>query len=237
MDQARNGLEKAYCQIEAAGAATSLPPLGEFRKNPEKTQRLLLRRPAKRAGVSLPPEPQPVSEPVANSEVVKAHRPAVGGGAALPCQLQEDLMVCGGQRYHLLGNQSNNRLDSAALSSATQLRLPDFVGDPADEDALMNYLEKSYQRYIESMVAIGLAASTMSFTKFYHTFMEVQTGGADFSKRMATMFEFLKKDKQSMAVQAHLSEERPTDVSLCRGLSQALVVCDDVKHNWVFRRE
>jgi hypothetical protein len=76
----------------------------------------------------------------------------------------------------------------------------------------------------------------MSFTKFYHTFIEVQRSGADFAARMATMFEFLKKDKQSMAVQAHFSRERPNTISQCRRLSGTILVCDDVKHNWLYQR-
>lgn len=242
IDQARNEMEKAYCQVEAAGFAAALPTLREFRKNPEKTQRLLLRRPAQRAGVSLPPERKPAAAE-ANREVAKKPRSAaetshsaVGDRVELPCQLQENVMMCSKQQYRLLGNQNNSQLNSAALSSATQLSLPDFAGDPADKDALMDYLEEGYRRYIEAMVTIGLAGSTMSFTKFYHTFMEVEAGGANFSKRMATMFEFLKRDKQSIAVKAHFSEERPTKISQCRRLNHAIIICDDVKHNWVFSR-
>jgi hypothetical protein len=253
---ARTAMEKAYCEVEKAGFAAALPPLHEFRKNPEKTQRLLLRRPAQRAGVTLPTEqkpspsakpkltrlPTPAAAPPAKSSVEQSFIPAdirsviPTDVAQLPCSFQGEEIVCGQQRYLLLGNQANNRLAPDALTSARSLTMAAFRGSPANSADVMKYLDESYPRYIDAMVAIGLGASTMSFTKFYHTFIEVQRSGADFAARMATMFEFLKKDKKSMAVQAHFSRERPTNISQCRRLSGTLLVCDDVKHNWLYQR-
>lgn len=228
--QAQSAMEQAYCQIKMAGFGASLPTLHEFKRNPEKTQRLLLLRPALRAGVALPEEQKPV--PV-RAPAPPAAEPAMP--AALPCQVQEDWLLCGSERYRLLGNRANRHLEPLALTSSNQLQLASFSGSETDSAAVLRYLDDSYQSYIEAMVSIGLAASTMSFTKFYHTFIEVQASDASFAGRMATMFEYLKKDKKAMAVQRHFNEQRPQSVSQCRQLNRATVVCDDVKNNWVFR--
>lgn len=228
-DGAGEPLEKAYCQVKAAGFGAALPPLHEFKRNPVKTQRLLLLRPAQRAGVSLPQAPAPkatAKPPPASTD------PAPAG---LSCLIREESLLCGEQRYQLLGNRANRHLAASALTSANQLQLAPFLGRSNDQAAVMSYLKDSYRSYIEAMVSIGLAASTMSFTKFYHTFVETQGGEATFAQRMATMFEFLKQDKKTMAVQAHFNAQRPQSISQCRRLSEAIIVCDDVKNNWVFQ--
>lgn len=237
-EQARSAMEKAYCQVVAAGFADGLPTLNEFRKNPEKTQRLLLRRHAQRAGVILPEERKSIAAAAvtqAPAEAPKSVAKALPDSDDIPCRVEGDVVICAGQRYQLIGNQGNGQLSPTALTSATQLNLGAFTGDPEDQRALMHYLDESYQQYIEAMIAIGLAASTMSFTKYYHTFIEVRASGANFPERMATMFEYLKKDKQSMAVPEHFTSQRPANINQCRKLNSTTVVCDDVKHNWIYR--
>lgn len=235
--QARNPMEKTYCQVLAAGAGSSLPPLREFRKNPEKTQRLLLRRPAERAGVSLPAPSvaRAVAPAPAEPESDQGNQP-LGSSLRSLCKLEPEVVVCAQQQYHLLANRANNQLPESALSAANRLQLSDYAGSYTDTSALLTYLDDSYTRYIHAMISIGLAASTMSFTKFYHTYNEVQKNSGDFAERMAVMFEYLKKDKQTIAVAAHPNERRPLDLDLCRKLDHRTIVCDDVKNNWVYRR-
>lgn len=244
--QAHSAMEQAYCEVKAAGYGAALPSLHEFKRNPEKTQRLLLLRPAQRAGVTLPQETKPkanTSKPKATSKPTAPHGPAKRApekvakpaGSVLSCRVQEDWVLCGEQRYQLLGNRANRYLAAGALTAATRLQLAPFAGSVNDSEAVLRYLDESYHSYIEAMIAIGLAGSTLSFTKFYHTFMEVQPAGADFAKRMATMFEYLKEDKKTIAVQAHFSEQRPQNVDQCRQVNQETIICDDVKNNWVFR--
>lgn len=235
--QARNPMEQAFCQVLAAGVGASLPPLREFRKNPEKTQRLLLRRPAERAGVKLPaPAVAPAvaaapAEPKSNSV-----NQSPGASLRSLCELKAEVVVCAEQQYHLLANRPNSQIPQSALSAANRLQLSNYAGSHTDTAALLAYLDDSYTRYMEAMISIGLAASTMSFTKFYHTYNEVQKNRGDFAERMAVMFEYLKKDKKTIAVAAHPSQRRPLDLDLCRKLNRRTIVCDDVKHNWVYRR-
>ena len=72
---ARTPLEQAYCKIRAANPGAVLPSLQELRRNPEKTQRLLLRRPAEQAGISLPPESAPAKARPAPSPATAAVKP------------------------------------------------------------------------------------------------------------------------------------------------------------------
>ncbi len=53
--QARNAMERLYCRIVAEGEGSGLPGLKDFRRNAPNIQTLLLKRPAKRLGLSLPP--------------------------------------------------------------------------------------------------------------------------------------------------------------------------------------
>lgn len=227
-----DSLEKVYCQLQQSGQGAGLPSLRDFRRNPPKTQRLLLQRPAERAGIVLPQgqksAPQPAHVPAADADATP--------DAMAACEINTGAIICGHRRYVLLDNLPNSRLDPAALTKDNQLRLPSFSGSVNDREQLMGYLDQSYQLYLEAMISIGLAASTMSFTKFYHTFMDVQASGADFTGRMATMFEYLKKDKKAMAVRPQLTPQRPVNLRQCRMLNPELTVCDDVKHNWLYRQ-
>ena len=241
-DQARDDLEVAYCAVKAAGQGGTLPSLSEFRRNPPKTQHLLLARPAKRAGVTLPKLPSVPKKQIAESSLPKAEpqlKPEVKKTSARnlskalsTCQVRAQTIVCGQRLFQLLGNKQNAQLAAHALGDNNRLLITEYEGN--SQDALLDYLDVSYTRYIEAMVSIGLAASTMSFTKFYHTYREVSASGGDFPARMATMFEYLKKDKKSMSVAKHFNAQRPQSIEQCRSLTATLWVCDDVKNNWVF---
>src|SRR5690554_5610586 len=46
--------EQVYCELQARGEVKSLPPFYQFKRNDVMTQALLLKRPARRAGIDLP---------------------------------------------------------------------------------------------------------------------------------------------------------------------------------------
>lgn len=249
VSQARTELERAYCKILAANAGGALPSLQELRRNPEKTQRLLLRRPAEQAGIKLPPEtaakPTPKPTPKtparqtagARQSTTIAPSPESSGSNSLShCQLMGTSIRCGGEQFRLQGNVPNNRLAHGALDPAQKILFAEFSDDAADPSQAMSYLSATYQRYLEAMLEIGLGGSTMSFTKFHHTFMEAQSKGTQFGERLSTMFEFLKKDKASMGVQAHYNDELPQSLAQCMGLGDHLLVCDNVQQNWVYKK-
>ncbi|MCR6653389.1 MAG: hypothetical protein NVV73_18665 [Cellvibrionaceae bacterium] len=245
LEQARTPLEQTYCKIRAANPSAPLPTLQELRRNPEKTQRLLLRRPAEQAGISLPPEK--TARPAPTAPAKSASMPAAAATrAALPtriqtgglagCELLASSIRCGADRYQLQGNMPNSRLARGALDLDTKVSFAEYQGAAADSTALQEYASSTYRRYIEAMLEIGLGSSTMSFTKFYHTFTEAQEKGTRFGERLSAMFDFLKKDKANMGVQSHYNDALPSGIEQCMSLSEALLVCDNVQQNWVYKR-
>lgn len=253
LTQARTPLEQTYCKVRAANPTATLPSLQELRRNPEKTQRLLLRRPAEQVGISLPPETTSAVKPppkAAPAETIAARPAATAKPAAqaetLPvrqdtgslagCEFGGTSIRCGVERFQLQGNLPNSRLQPGALAAENRVMFAEYTGGQGDRAALMTYASETYLRYIEAMLDIGLASSTMSFTKFYHTLTEAQAKGARFGERLTTMFDFLKKDKANMGVQPHHNDALPENLDQCMILSASLLVCDNVQQNWVYRR-
>jgi len=250
LDRARTPMEQAYCKIRAANPGAALPSLQELRRNPEKTQRLLLRRPAEQAGIALPPEsPAAAKRPA----VAPATKMPSSSGPATPsaadpllkpsdsgslsgCELHDVRIRCGSDNFQLQGNLPNSRLSRDALDTQKPVVFAEFAGDTRDQAAVMEYTSAAYRRYIEAMLDIGLGSATMSFTKFYHTFMDAQAKGTHFGERLGAMFEFLKKDKAAMGVQAHYNDALPQSLEQCMALGDALVVCDNIQQNWVYKK-
>jgi hypothetical protein len=250
MAQARTPLEQTYCKIRATNPSAALPTLQELRRNPEKTQRLLLRRPAEQAGIKLPPEtvapqarpaaPSPKTAPATEPSRATTASPVPSArmqiGDLAECELLSSSIRCGAERYQLQGNVPNSRLAPGVLDPEKRVLFAEYQGSAGDSSALMEYATGAYRRYIEAMLEIGLGSSTMSFTKFYHTFMEAQARGTRFGERLTAMFDFLKKDKASMGVQSHYNDALPESIALCMGLSEQILVCDNVQQNWVYKR-
>ncbi len=234
----RTSLEKVYCQLQAQGEA--LPAWADFRRNPPSTQRLLLSRPARRAGLQLP-EVGPASRPpgrAAAPVLVRQEAEREEASAAIPhktpqktrCQLQRYSLVCGEQVFKLSGNLPNSRLDEGALEAGNQLLLAEVASSNRAE------MIDNYRRYIEAMLSIGLGASTMSYTKFHHVWRSAAERGENPSRRFARMFEYLKSDKQRLAVQNRYGSALPRDISWCSPLGELLWVCDQKESNWVYVR-
>lgn len=256
-EQARTPLEQVYCKIRAADPNVPLPSLQELRRNPEKTQRLLLRRPAQQAGVALPqegatrsapPKPaaaEPATKPTGGSPWVQPARvitPATvektltDNASMAGCILHGTVIRCGAESFQLQGNLPNSRLVRDALDPNKKIAFAEYSGSTADHTAVMAYVSEAYRQYIDAMLEIGLGASTMSLTKFHHTFLDAQARGTRFGERMSEMFSFLKKDKLAMGVQSHYNDALPESVAQCMGLSESILVCDNVQQNWVYKR-
>lgn len=251
---AQTGYERIYCQVISQGEGAGLPPLEDFRRNDARIQALLLKRPAERLGIALPKpaaaSPKPESAPGRSAtKPLQATEPAPGnpsgrgtGTSSGPvvglrdCRLRSDVIDCPGGRYELVGNQSNKDLAPGALGEANKLGLRPYRGDRQDEAAVRRYLSAAYDRYIPKMLEIGLGGATMSFTAFYHGFYRHEEQGVDFAERMESIYHYLKQDKRNNAVKARFHERLPQSIKACTGLSAALIVCDDVETNWVYRR-
>lgn len=236
--QAKTDLEKVLCRVKQEDPAARLPSLHEFRQNPEKTQRLLLRRPAKKLGIKLPAEAAPVAPPkksrqASESEAAKptaAKQPLVAADLQ-DCTLAGEQIRCADGLYRLQRNRPNGSLPAQALEQ-TQLVLPEFRVAASEAS---QYLSATYRSYIQAMLAIGLAEATLSYTKYVHIFNDVQQQGGDFPARMTTMFEYLKQDKKQMSAGGRPSHMVPRQIEQCQRLEQKLILCDNVAENWVFQ--
>lgn len=249
---AQTPLEQAFCKIKALRPELLPYNLNDFRKNPAKTQWFLLTRPAKAAGVVLPPAPKAPSivepkiaepatpKPTAQTSSAKTKSAAHGAEASpyestlTDCSLKGEYIECADGRYQLLDNLPNNLLEPGALDKP--FSLPSYTGAAGDVEAHRSYVAACYKAYVLHMVSFGLAASTMSYTKFYHTQAEVRGLGADFSSRLVTMFDYLKRDKATIGVKRRYTDALPSGIEQCARISAQVLVCDDVKTNWVYQR-
>lgn len=246
-------LEKVYCQIKAKGHGANLPEYQAFRRNPTTTQTLLLKRPARKLGIKLPEikgnRPSSLaSKPVIQSQEKPAQpkksreikkptqqKPSASQYLLSSCQLDGELIACGTTQYELQTNLANKHLASGALGSTNKLLLPSrnnaAFADASDHD----YLSQTYVSYIEKMIDIGLADATMSFTKYVATYEDIGRNRGDFAQRFTQMYELLKTEKQNNAVKSRYNNNFPESLEQCMGLSAKLVVCDNIKQNWIYR--
>ncbi|WP_390615781.1 hypothetical protein [Maricurvus nonylphenolicus] len=240
-------LEKVFCQLKAKGE--SLPSLEDFRRNQPRIQALLLKAPARRQGIALPKVVTKAKPPAPKKTVVNSKpEPRKASPAAQPvsstprqlpsslssCQLQGHLIQCPRQQFRLATNRANRYLAKGALGPDNRLGLSNYQGERQNPQALKRHLTRSYERYIEKMLSIGLGASTMSFSKFYYTHDELQQLGVDFADRFETMFGYLKKDKASMAIKDSYLDALPPGIGSCNRLKDNILVCDNGEHNWVY---
>ncbi|MEX1032325.1 MAG: hypothetical protein WDZ30_03105 [Cellvibrionaceae bacterium] len=244
---ARSELEQLYCTIKATSAGAGLPSLGDFRRNDETVQALLLKQPARRLGLAVPdvsviqPAPrerktEPAKRSTGPRQAVETSQPIAEPVDSLHgCQMFKREIRCPTRHYRLVDNMGNHALEAGALGVHNTFELARFTGDFQDKQAVNRYLAESYRHYIEKMLSIGLGGVTMSYTRFHRTFRELGDKNEDFAARSATMFRYLKQDKSSMAIAPRHEEYLPTSIEQCFDLSDTLVICDDRDRNWVFK--
>ncbi|RRJ85067.1 hypothetical protein [Aestuariirhabdus litorea] len=246
--------ERIYCQIRSQGRGASLPDFAQFQSNPPATQRLLLRRPAQKLGIRLPDDsrgtgnkagnaiPEPLeAEPQRQHESVVG-RPALVTATVAPSRLAQECLQrlqgidCAGAWYRLQPNLPNRALKRGVLEEGNRLGLPRFSGDKEDSEALGHYLSEAYRHYIHKMLEIGLGGVTMTYSRFYYSYLDLHQAGHDFVDRFETMYDYLKRDKRQLAVGG---SEAPAFESLeyCMALDRRLIVCDNQRTNWVYSRD
>ncbi len=242
---ATTDLERLYCDVVAQGGGQGLPSQADFRRNQPQVQALLLRRPAKRLGLSVPavsaepaqskPAPAlPASPKPPKPEPEQADLQSTRFGQLASCALNGERIVCPDRQFKLALNQPNRALAPGVLEDENRLGLRPFQGDRSDEQQVRAYLSSAYDRYIPKMLAIGLGANTMSFTAFHNAFHTLEDGGVDFAERMERTYQLLKQDKLNLAVQARYHDRLPENLALCEVINPDIIVCDNVATNWVF---
>ena len=242
---ATTDLERLYCDVVAQGGGQGLPSQADFRRNQPQVQALLLRRPAKRLGLSVPAvtaepaqsKPSPASQASPKPpkpEPEQADSQPTRFGQLADCALKGERIVCPDRQFELALNQPNRALAPGVLEDQNRLGLRPFQGDRNDEQQVRAYLSSAYDRYIPKMLAIGLGANTMSFTAFHNAFHTLEDGGVDFAERMERTYQLLKQDKLNLAVQARYHDRLPENLALCEVINPDIIVCDNVATNWVF---
>jgi hypothetical protein len=231
-NQAETYYEQIYCEIKAKGEGVSLPSFIDFKKNNEQMQALLLKRKAEALNI-------PFTMPKKNN-VVSMKNEKVDASTAKAdssdCQYLERTIKCHDGVFSIVGNKSNSVLKPAALSSENKLGLYAFTGDRNNKTEVLDYLTKSYTRYIEKMLEIGLAGATMSFTKFYHIFQDLSDQGVDFQQRFETMYAYLKLDKLSLGVAEDINAIQDLTIAHCSRLKNDVFTCDNGTTNRVYIR-
>lgn len=224
--------EQIYCEIKAKGQGVSLPSFIDFKKNNEQMQALLLKRKAEALNI-------PINMPKKKNALPKENKKINASTAEAHltnCQYLERTIKCRDGVFSIVGNKSNSVLKPAALSDNNKLGIYKFEGDSKDKTQILDYLKKSYTRYIEKMLEIGLAGATMSFTKFYYLFQDLSDQGVDFQQRFETMYNYLKVDKRSLGVTEHIDAIHGLAISHCSRLKDNLFTCDNGTTNRVYVR-
>lgn len=238
--------EQVYCQLQAKAQTKGLPAFHEFKKNDERIQAALLKRPAERNGIKLPvpkvatvtPEsvpdkPLPTQEAIASKsatqrivrETVAIEQPL----ADASCTLKGNIILCGTLSYKLIGNKSNTRLAKGVLYEENKMALPVHAGQPLEQ-----YLSEAYRQYINKMCDIGLGGVTMTFGKFAYLYRDVQLKGLNFVQRFETMYSFLKKDKTTMGVSEAIPSSIGATIEDCSPLDKNRFVCAHQGRNYIF---
>jgi hypothetical protein len=257
--QPHTPLEEVYCQLRGKGE--KLPSLEDFRRNQPRIQALLLKAPARKHGIRVPSPgkrtsaqkstvTQKIRAKTSHTESLshtprqqvpatrltnpKPQSPEMNSSVLSSCTLQGRQILCPQQHFQLATNLPNQQLPAHALSEKNTLGLTNYQGNSQDKRALKKHLSLSYQRYIERMLSVGLGASTMSYSKFYYTYEELQRLQVDFAERFETMFGYLKKDKASMAIKDSYVDALPASIRACVKLQSSILVCDNGIHNWIY---
>lgn len=260
-NQARTPLEQLFCQIQVTSAGSGLPSFADFRRNQPKIQAMLLKRPARKLGLDVPVPaaapsvaksrekeskstagPRDLSEPIQPISVslranLEREKPAERSkrNSFSQCEFSSKKIACKNRLYELIDNKHNRHLAKDALSETNLLGMMRFTGSVENEMELNGYLAESYALYIQKMLDIGLGGVTMSYTKFYYTFMELADTKENFSDRFETMYSFLKKDKATMLIGQRFGDQFPSGLQECMDLNESLIVCDNLTINWVYQ--
>ena len=233
--QANTKYESAFCRVKQSSHGRGLPSLVDFRRNSQKMQYLLVRKPAAKLGIKLPLPagntlPGAAAKRYDRSSPPQQSKQSGAAMASIPCRTAIDHIRCGKRIFTRLQNRSNQLLRPGALSKSNRLVLRP-PGVSSDEAA---YLLTAYVQYLNKMSSIGLAGSTSSYSAFAHTYYEHQRNGSDFVERYGSMFELLKQDKKNIGV-SQRTPLRPPEWLDCEPLNSELIACYSGGMNLVYQ--
>lgn len=230
--------EQLYCEVKEESPSTVLPAFVDFRKNNERMQALLLKRKAQALGIAVKmPAKAPQASHQASPLEIEENLSPPSPQSTEACQFNGQGIDCSGTQFLLTGNKPNSKLSLMALQDKNRLKLNNYGGDLNDQQALTLFLTKEYTHYLEKMLEIGLGGVTMSFTKFYNLFLDIQSKGGDFAARFETMYQFLKKDKSTIGISGKTEMIAGISMADCARLTDAMFTCDNQHRNSIYLRQ
>ncbi|VUD51992.1 hypothetical protein TDB9533_01541 [Thalassocella blandensis] len=264
--EAKSQMEISYCAILEKAGPSGLPNFHQFRQNPAKMQKLLLKNPARKAGIELPEEVSSNSQsPLKPTPVITAPPEPAPSSTATSHSPQQDRKQLDSMTFPNTGN-STGTASSTALAGCSlnqteivcdkgtynlqsnltlQQLTPDVLTDEnrlefpdrQANESILQYLSRVYPLYIEKMLLLGLGDTTMSFTKFNAMFHETVKQGLSFKRRFRDMYELLKKERKTQAIKARYNDLLPESINNCMPLNAQIITCDNVKQNWVYQQQ
>jgi len=259
--QAETYYEQIYCEIKEHGKGKALPAFIDFKKNNEITQALLLKRDAAALHIyikmprrnsskkelasrttklkqKVAPDNQHTSNSKASSKTNSQTNQSLSPSSNhTPCSFMGNMITCNTLKFYQIGNKTNSALKHGALNRQNKIGLTPFIGKKVQQTKINSYLYKSYVLYIEKMLEIGLGGVTMSFTKFAYLFNDLLEKKIDFASRFETMYSFLKKDKQLLAVSEKITPPNHLTIDDCFKLTNRIYICDNRTRNYVYVKQ
>ena len=264
---AKTYYEQVYCELQAKGKAKGLPSFDQFKHNNEIVQASLLKLPAERNRIVLPPPKKPTSsfvEPSVSSVEKNESKKYESDKKEDPLKTlsvqsepaKEDYIARKFEKISDDGSATQCQLHAAEIQCSTKRyrlvgnkmnsRLEKGVLSETNKLALplfqpgepLNaYVSSAYRQYIDRMLAIGLGGVTMTYARFAYLYEDLQSKNVDFIRRFELMYSYLKSDKASMSI----SEKIPVNLQLalqyCELLTERRYVCAAQGQNYIFELE
>jgi hypothetical protein len=253
IEQAETYYEQIYCEIKEHGKGQALPAFRDFKKNDDVTQALLLKRDAAALHIAIKMPKRNIAKKDRASRATKfkqkiapdnqhivnsqASQPLAPSSNSAPCLFMGNMITCNALKFYQVGNITNSALKQGALDRQNKIGLTPFIGKKAQQSKIDRYLYKSYVLYIEKMLEIGLGGVTMSFTKFAYLFNDLLEKKVDFASRFETMYRFLKKDKQQLAVSEKITPANHLTIDDCFKLTHRIYICDNRVRNYIYIKQ
>ena len=114
------------------------------------------------------------------------------------------------------------------------MAMPGFPGLYTDDLGVNDYLLVSYEHYLDKMLVIGLAETTMSYGSFSYLFKDLHDKGVSFTERFEKMYFYLKQDKKNLAVNRRVLPPENMTLEDCYPLKN-FWVCGSNKKNYLYR--
>ncbi len=234
-------VDPAVVERDVVAKSTAANKPSEVKKSPPK-----LIAETKSNTTNAPTDTEISSAKLATAELAVANIATVEKSLPMPtalelkdrCQLSDKAISCGGDIiYQLVENRAVGELSAQVLNSDNKMSLPAFEGEISNKNAVQEYLQQAYKKYLAKMIEVGLGGSTMTFNKFAYIFHDAHERDFDFVARFEMMFDFLKKDKQQSGGVTQDALDDGLSIEFCGEIGEETIVCSKTARNRVYMRK